>query len=635
LTSTTNATVTFGKFQSYNVLFQAPFKGSASDSLTMRSYSANINKVGKDGKIPTTTVTVQDVLYSLNNGKTNDVETTDSKNITNVFAAPTTLNKTLAYYLRNNVVKKEGSPNISGADSLKETLEETVGKKIATIFPSVVEAKKNDLKDDPKTVTDPLSKKMSEEQKDATAVKVTGALKSSILEKVPVYGDQLKEGTLKEKSFQVMAKVTTILSKATETELDLIKDYPALADKLAGKSAETQLTNFATDFLSKIKVDPKYDYGKLKPDFVVTKPTGNTPNFTISASVTAEGNEWPTLDKSVTMTSYADSFNIWVVAQITSVAFDANGDGKFENENIPNLPAAVTAPDLYSSAQLGVKTDVTDVLKAVDTEVGNTWEDAFGENGVAIDMGKVLSKKLLDQVVEGIIEKPSNTLTTKVASLGDGVNTSNAFMNLYRDFVVFGSDNASLLNLKTAGDELTPIGSVNNDGSLALKIDFEKILRDASAGDKTSYEQLVNLIVGLRDGISTDIRVTSEGANSKQSAQSVIANLILGRLNTAGVSIEANKWGEPVDAKSMSYTQQKELANLVAGLLMNSAMNSDFDSDVWTKFEDNGYQSVKFEFKLDSNKRGGLKAFIDSYYGSGNKTGTTLDIGFQITQNIE
>jgi hypothetical protein len=643
--ATTDAKVTFGAFDSYSVSFLAPDNDNASTNDTsLRSVSTNIDK--------SQTATVQEVLYSLNNGQRTSVTT--FKGITNDFAAPATLNTTLSYYLRNRVVKDDNG-FITGAESVKKTLEETVSDKISTIFPSVVEAKKADLKADLSTVTTPLKTQMESRQAEADTSnaqprEITGALKSSILEATS-FGDQLKAGTLKEKDFRVSATVTMILSKQKENDLKLL--YPAIANDLTGKSAEAQLTNFATDYLSKIQVAPGYNYGNLTPSFTVTPSApNNVPTLDISASVTATGNRWPSLDTSVTMTSYADSFNIWVLAQISDIRYDASGNQNFDSVQPITLPDSVRTPKLYSSAQLGVSTDLTSVLSAVDGKVVETWNSQFGSS-VAIDMGKVLSKELLDQVVEGIIEEPSNTLTTKVGSLGNGDNTRSAFMNLYRDLVVFGSsDTESLLNLKTKDGGLTSIGDVSGS-NLVLTLNFENILRDsATPTDNTSFEQLVNLIVGLRDGMSTDIRVTSESSNSKQSPQSVIASMILTRLNSGkGFSMTAKKWsGAAVSAASMSDMEKKELANLLAAMLMNSEMDQPFDSKskvegtganaraqgVWKSFEDSGYQSVKFSVILDAGKRDGLSSLLKSYYGVTdlNESNKTLKVGFEIAQVI-
>ena len=618
-----SAVVTFGTFDSYSVLFQAPYNGGNGPS--MRSLSTNIAK--------TYDATVQEVLYSLNDGQRIDPATNTRTGITNEFSAPATMNQTLAYYLSHRVVEDENGAKITGADSVKNMLEDSIKSSIATVFPSVVEAKKADLKSDPANVTGPIGTEMRSRQANASSMEVTGAAKSTVLENTSYY-QQLLDGTVQESSFRVMANVTTILSLEKENELKT--RYPALASELTGKSAEAQLSGFVSDYLGKIQVQPNYNYSNLTPAFTVTPNATNStmPTLTISANVTAAGNNWPQLDNSVSMTQYADRFNIWILAEISQVLYDSNGDGTFDAAT-EAVQMTNAAPALYNAAQLGVTVDKTAMLRNIDNAVNTTWNNSFGGNGVAIDMTQVLSGELIGSVVKEVIQGPSDTLTSRVSSLGDGANTRAAFMNLYDGFVECNSkDPQNMLTLKTKGGTSTVIGrATNNNQNLVLTIDFTQILRDtATPTDQTSYEVLVDLLVGLRNGISTDIRETSEASNNNQSAQSVIASLIESQLNGGNRNaVTVNKWGTEKRGSQMTAAERKEVANLLAGMVMNSEMSDAFNT-AWKGFEDSGYQSVTFSFTLDASKRSRLAPILESYYG--NTDTKTLNIGFNVTQVI-
>ncbi len=625
------AVVRFGTFDSYSVLFQAPYNGGTGPS--MRSLSTSIAK--------TYDATVQDVLYSLNNGQRIDPATNTRTGITNEFSAPATLNQTLAYYFSHRVAKDEDGTKITGAESVKNMLENSIQSSISTVFPSVVEAKKAELKADPSNVTGPIGTEMrSRQAANPTPTEVTGAAKSTVLETVYAGTDtltQLRNGEIRESSFQVMANVTTILSAEKENQLktQYQTQYPALANDLTGKSAESQLSGFVSDYLGKIKVDDSYNYSNLTPTFTVTPNSANstTPTLTISANVTAANNNWPQLDSSVSMAQYADRFNVWILAQISSVSYDSNGNGIFEANEAVTLPAM--QPSLYSAAQLDITVDKASMLSSIDSAVRNTWNSNFTSSGIAIDMTQVLSGEMIGNVVKDVIQGPSDMLTNRIGSLGSGANTRAAFMNLYDGFVECNSKTPdSMLTLKTKSGTSTVIGrATNNNQNLVLTINFNEILRDsATPTDETSYEVLVDLLIGLRNGISTDIRETSATNNKNQSAQSVIAGLIEGQLNGRNRNaVTVNKWGTTKQGSQLSAAEKKEVSNLLAALAMNSEMDDAFNS-AWRSFEESGYQSVTFTLTLDAAKRAGLAPILESYYG--NADTKTLDIGFNVTQVI-
>jgi hypothetical protein len=491
------------------------------------------------------------------------------------------------------------------------------------------------LKANPTNVTGPITTEMQSAQTNnpTAAREVTGAAKSTVLASTP-YAEQLQNNTLRESDFRVMANVTPILSQAKETEL--AGQYSALASDLTGKSAEAQLSAFVTDYLGKIQVQPDYNYANLTPAVTVTpnpeRGTGAAmPTLEISATVTAANNNWPTLDPSISMTNYADRFNIWILADISQVLYDANGDGTFDPAT-EAVTLSNVAPALYSAAQLGLSLDKTAMLRNIDSAVNTTWNSSFSADGVAIDMTQVLSAEMIGDVVKDAIQAPSDKLTNKVSSLGDGRNTRAAFMNLYDGFVECNpKDPQNMLTLRTKSGTSTVIGqAINNNQTLKLTLDFTQILRDAATPtDQTSYEVLVDLLIGIRDGISTDIR---ENSSAGKNAQSVIASLIEGQLNgTNRNAITVNKWGTPKRGSELTAAERKEVANLLAGMVMNSEMDDEFNS-AWQSFEESGYQSVTFIFTLDAAKRAGLAPILESYYGDTDTT--TLDIGFNVTQVI-
>ncbi|MBQ9617269.1 MAG: S-layer homology domain-containing protein [Oscillibacter sp.] len=152
--------VTFGAFNSYSVEFRAPYPEGEAD---MHSQSTNIANVDY------LDATVRDVLYSLNNGQratltNNGGVTTNGLGISNTFTVPNILNKTVAYYLRNPLVNGDDGQKITGAENVKNMLEDSIGSSISTVFPTVVEAKKAALKADPSTVTGPIATEMQSAQ---------------------------------------------------------------------------------------------------------------------------------------------------------------------------------------------------------------------------------------------------------------------------------------------------------------------------------------------------------------------------------------------------------------------------------------------------------------------------------------
>ena len=166
---------------------------------------------------------------------------------------------------------------------------------------------------------------------------------------------------------------------------------------------------------------------------------------------------------------------------------------------------------------------------------------------------------------------------------------------------------------------------------------MEKILRDKDgAFDKSvPYEKLVKLLIGLRDGIAADIRVNAENAKTNASAQSVLADLIEGQIARGRGTLTAVKWdpSKPISTANgtLTATERKELSNLVAALIMRSL--DDTFNTAWSAFEAKGYQSVEFSFSLDS-ARGSLSPIVESLNNGLNLSGSTIDVGFKVTQNV-
>jgi hypothetical protein len=501
-------------------------------------------------------------------------------------------------------------------------LKEAIQPNISTIVPAVVEAQKSTL--DVKT---PLKNAMEAKQASSTVVEtLTGDARTAAIDAMLTPGSalaqQIEAGTIKREDIEVKVKVTPVLSAATETQ------YAGL--DLAGKSAQTQLEGFAADFLSKVRVKSGYE-NALTPKVEVTPPNGDS-TITVKATVTTTGG-WPELDNNVTMASYVDQLEVWAVVQVDSVT--VNG------QNL--TPNPLPAPTLERASGDDVKNTIRTEMANVDSNISTTWRTEFNkllENGeLRIDMGTVLTKELLDQVVESMLQAPMNTVTGKIGSLGDGAATRSAFMNLYRDFVVVNNGKPdSLLTLKTRNeaDKSFVIGTVK-DKNLVLTIDFEKILRDGyyqsgtpANADMVPYEKLADLAIALRDGISEDIRTNATGG---QTSQSVIASMIANQMSANRGTLKAVKWG--TEKTNWSETERQEISNLLAELVMNSDLDQSM-KDVWQKLEDSGYRSVEYSIAVDASKRASVGGVIQSFYGGlGQGNQTTLDVGFKVEQELK
>ncbi|MBQ9521974.1 MAG: S-layer homology domain-containing protein [Oscillospiraceae bacterium] len=627
----TTATVTFGTLEAYSVTVKAPYN----DSPVISSESTGIAP----------SVTLQNVLYSLNDGARQQASKNTTTNITNEMrTAPVQFNRIVDYYLNHDVAtSKNSDAKITGSEALEEVVADAIQANISTMVPSVVEAKKADIQKDDSMVKEPLETAMKDKQAsydNASAETANGAVKSSIVKAILDNNADLKAQfdaeTIKESDFDVKVKVTPIISAEKETAFTGLD--------ITGKSVQKQLERFVSDYLSKIRIDPNYDYNALTPEITVaaSKTSTGAPVITLSAKVNTTSG-WPTLDNSLKMSDYLDQLNVYVVVAIDSITL--------KGESITPLPA----PTLESSSQFTsadtMKNAVKTELDKVDANVATTWNTEFAKlldnnNKLSIDMGQVLTKELLDQVVDEMLKAPMETVTgdketgkkAKIESVGDGAITKSAFMNLYRDFVVVNSDDTGkfqTLTLKTNGAESTypTIGEIdNNTKNLVLTIDFEKILRDGyyntgtpANPDQVPYEQLVDLVIALRDGISEDIRTN---AKNGETSQTVIATIIENQMKSRG-GLTVTKWGT---AKSnFTDVERKEIANLFAELVMNSETEETMQT-VWQKLENNGYSSVQFSAILDASKRAKFAGFIEAFYGEQGKT--TLDVGFKVEQTV-
>lgn len=584
LKSDTSAVVKFGEFNDYSFLLQAPYGSDKS----AETHSKNIQKDN----------TLEQILYSLNNGTSESFKEATS-GIENKFGAPTILNMFVQNYLTTaGAGKLKDGSSASGAQILEESLADAIKPNITTIVPNIVEAKKAEITVDKAWMASKLAG-----YETATSITDT-ATKNQILSMIPSASSY--------DASQLTITVTPILTEAKAAEFDI-----------AGQSVQKQMEGFIDeDYLKAIRVKSGYEK-ELEPSVKVTAST--TPSdytAVISATVKSTSGNWPTLDPSVTMTSYLDKLNIKVAVNVAQ-----------ENTNLETK--------VFNSGEIkgyNFTSDIKTVLEIIDGEVSKGWNDTFNgmlKNGeLPIDMGMVLSKELLDGVVDQMIQPPSVTLTEKVGSLGDGATTKAAIMDIYRKFVVFDNSNPTerLLYLKTKddSDNTHVVATINADKNFVLDYDFEKILRDTQQSDKVPYEKLADLILAVRNGMSEDIRITSEKDKNtaSQTSQSVIAALIEGRI----AHVKATKWGTPVT--NWTEVERNEIANLLAAFLMNSETDDEM-GDLWADFETSGYTSVEFTFAMDASKRPGLSGFVSAFNKAAEASGNKLTIGFKVEQGFK
>ena len=468
-------------------------------------------------------------------------------------------------------------------------------------------------------------------------VNVTGAAKSSIVSQILEANSDLRAlfdaKTITESNFTVTVNVTPIL--LTEDEGSNAKD----------KSVQTQLETFIAEYLNALQIT----FTAPTPNVDVDALTSTKP-VQIVVSATANFASRPTLVKPVNeknvagFVGYLDNLKIWANVELASVTVNIDNN----TQSVSNLPRVST---LYAADNFGdaMQTKVRNALQAVDGQIDVKWTETLDKmidrsGNMNVNMGQVLTQELMDQVVDKVLSDAIDKLVVKVDSIkrtndqgkDDAPATRAAVMNLYHDYVVFNSGDASkLLTLKTKGNDEPVVGYVPADGqyagNLVLTVDADTMFRDKPGDlDKTSYEKLIDLLVALRDGMSTDIRLKSEANGANQTAQSVFAALVHDQMGKSAPKV--TKWGKEIT--SLTAQERKELANLVAGLMMSSLDTQ--MKDAWQAFEDSGYQSVEFKLKLDANKRGGTSAIVKSLNSQlGRANETNIELGFSVTQNIE
>ncbi|MBR4544516.1 MAG: hypothetical protein IKO14_00835, partial [Oscillibacter sp.] len=585
------AVVAFGEFKDYSFLLQAPYGAS-------KSAETHSQKITKDN-------TLQQILYSLNDG-TSDKFMEATSGIENKFGAPTILNMFVKNYLTmNGVAKLKNGSFGTGAQLLQETLQDAIKPNITTMVPSIVEAKKADLNVD--EIKASMKKAMEDEQNRTQPITITGDAKTQILSMIP--------GASALNANDITVTATPVISEAKAAELGI-----------AGQSVQTQMEGFVERYLKAIRVQSGYE-NDLEPSVTVTASTSASDySAVISATVSSTSGKWPTLDPSVTMTSYLDQLNVMVAINAT--------------QGSTNL---LTTPKLVSSGEISgynFTNTLEPLMKDVDAQVSTAWDDTFKamlkDGKLPIDMTMVLAqdktgKELLDGVVDQMIQPPSVTLTEKVGSLGDGEGTKAAILNIYRDFVVFDNTNPTtrLLYLKTnnESDKSYVVGKIDADKNFVLTYDFEKILRDTNQSDMVPYEQLADLILAVRNGMSEDIRTNPKNTNG-QTAQSVIASLIEGKIG----NVKAVKWGR--ETTDWTEAERKEISNLLAAFLMNSE-TSDNMGKLWADFENSGYTSVEFRVAMDASKRPGVSGFVDAFNKAAGASGSKLTVGFKVQQEFK
>ena len=584
------AVVTFGEFVDYSFLLQAPYGSS-------KSAETNSKNIKKDN-------TLEQILYSLNNGTSDNFKEATS-GIENKFGAPTILNLFVQNYLTTaGVGKLKDGSSATGAQLLEESLADAIKPNITTIVPTIVEAKKAEIKVDKAGMASKLAGY-------ETATSITDpAVKNQILSMIP--------GASSYDASQLTITVTPILTEAKAAELGI-----------AGQSVQTQMEGFIKEYLEAIRVKSGYEK-ELEPSVKVTaSTTANDYTAVISATVSSTSGNWPELDRSVTMTSYLDKLIIKVAVNI------AQGD-----TNLPQMPKLVNSGEING---YDFTSNIKTLLGNIDDEVSTAWDETFKamlkDNKLPIDMSMVLAQddskvQLLDPVVQQMIQPPSVTLTEKVGSLGDGESTKAAIMDIYSKFVAFDNSNPKdcllYLNTKDNADKSYVVGKIDDNNNFVLMYDFEKILRDTQQSDKVPYEKLADLILAVRNGISEDIRIASEKDKNtaSQTSQSVIASLIESKIS----SVKAVKWGEEVT--HWTEVERKEISNLLAAFLMNSE-TSDNMGKLWADFENSGYTSVEFRVAMDASKRPGVSGFVGAFNKAATgASGSTLTVGFEVKQNL-
>jgi hypothetical protein len=647
----TKAAVTFGKYDpdnAYRALVMTPYSDSYIDKDSNVGLLSDSTNIGEN-------VSVLDVLYSFNDGERSGVTENANKIKSKFQSAPRVLNGTVSYYMRTpDLLENEDGKKQSGAEALAEMLEKSVSSKIREMLPGIVN---NALSSDD-TVKTPMKNALAAKQTTKANQTLTGAAKSAIVKQL-----QSKYPGTEDSNFTITASFTPLLTAASEAGIPGAE----------GKSVETQLNGMLPGYLSGIAVDYHWgddDNSNYEAEITPTAAeTDGVAVVTLVANLTAK--DWPTLTTSSKMADFAETLRVYVAAQITGITVNIPATATTPGINTTLTSAELTemgvpAYSLYTSDQLPFskaddpKEALKTTLTQVDTDVANAFTSRLVNGKLPIDMGVVLQDSLIQGVVNEALQGPMETLVgnpetgkkAKIPSLGEGKATEAAIKKIAQDLISVkkeaGADGKVVTSLvlmnKSKNKETTELGKVNERGNLVLTIDFEKILRDASdtTPDNTVYENLIDLLIGIRNGISSDIMEAKEG---KQTAQSVIAALLESRMNTAN----AVKWGTTIGStkkgaqRNMTDTERQELANLLAGLAMNSSLDSANPTaikDAWAQFEASGYSAVEFRFTKTFAEGASAMPFVKSLNDALSNIGITPDepnqvtVGMLIKQNI-
>ncbi|MBQ9492736.1 MAG: hypothetical protein IJR54_03270, partial [Oscillibacter sp.] len=649
----TRANVRFGAFNTnsaYSALLQAPFIGTPNGLIDLHSQSTNINALSGDSGHK-----LSQLLDSLNNGASKDGI---DNNVGNTFA---NLNKITDEFL-NRAKNKDGE---TGRQALQRMLEENVQRNLGDNLSRTIEREKETLMsgDTPATIEGNLKTALTMDNPPVYSnVPVTGEAKASVIKTILGSNSDLNtaytNGDINDNSFTITATVEPVLTIQDETGIADLKD----------KSLEKQLQFFIMDYLRNLKLDPSYKdnlpEAKVKVNVKGYDENGNRIDTVtaipseLTVSATAQFTTLPELDKTLKFDSYVKQLSIWVKTTL-SVQVVRNGN----TESVTVNPQAFPISKFENSSAVdktALDNTISGNLASVDQRVTAIWNETLkgsstktglldSTNTLKVPMGNVLTKDMLDDVVEdnalnSIIEK----LIGKFESLKRGEDapaTRAAFMNLYRDFVLFNEDNTDrLLTLKTrSNDESTypVVGKVDGD-NLVVTLDFEQLLKDtATPSDSTPYEKLMDLMIAFRDGMATDIRLSDHNTTG-QTAQSVVADLIYGQIQQgkSGAVVTATKWGTSIvssgsGGRSMTTAERKELANLLAELIM-APLDTSVDA-AWQKFESKGYQSVTLAADINALKRASVSQLVQAMreqLGAVDNNANSIRFGLQVTQNI-
>ena len=623
-----NMVVTTETFGGYSLLVQAPYEGElASGDVSLHSFSKVESESGDSD--PAKTVTLQDILYSLNNGqRTTYIDensfTTAANNIKNNVAATFgVLPKIAQLYLYDGGKTKS-------AEQLEERINKAVEASIKDNIGSIINSKKEEmLAGAEATIGKPLEEKL-EKLTVPIPNDLETTMKPEIVQQVlnnDATPDAIKRAyaakQITDDNFTVNLTATLLKLESDETSANVSDQARAKGKSLQAQIKRKLLGEYLRNSTnidifvgneqanaSNMGLTPKVELGT--PVYVDDQNDPDKRELTVPISASASVSNKPRLNQDPTFKDFMTKGNgldldVWVVAKVTV------------SVTMPGATASTPLPEGEIFKQVTLDDTQVQTIKTqldvIETTLNSKWDeewvkltsDANGnrlldENGNAmlnIALGDIITEDMIVRIIKGSEDGTEEGLLTpilnrlSVESLGDAAATRSKVLSIYDDFMNFeaqdNSDKLKALQLKTKSGSYNDLLTVDGD-KLVLTLNTNKLFKDVNASlgtlDQTSFELLVDLMVGLRDGVTTDIR-----NQTNQNPQSVISDMILKQLSSSKRVVTVTKWGKTVSSPNMNPTEKKELADLLAELIMQDTTVKLHDA--WAKFEAKGYSSVE------------------------------------------